>query len=203
MRSAWEAVRAELGVWVPFESYAEHLGRPFGDILTLLNLGETEGVAEKYEAAAVRSAYLAQPFPGVRDALREILATGCQLGIVTSKSLARAAPLVDRLDVPISVLRTPDRGRGKPSPDTLLLALVEAQTDPANAVYVGDMAVDQEAARRAELRYAHAGWGYGMPTEPLPPILQKPGELVGLVRTDLAKDIPIVLSSRAVTGGEA
>lgn len=182
MRSAWEVLEAERGVRVPFEAYAQHLGRPFADIMTLLGLDDTEGLAEAYEAASIRFSHLARPFPGVEEALRDIVATGCRLGVVTSKSSARAVPMLNRLRSAFSVLRTPDHGRGKPSPDTLLLALVDTRTDPANALYVGDMAVDQEAARRAGVPYAHAGWGYGSPTEPLPRVLSEPAELIRLLR---------------------
>ncbi|MBE8477507.1 HAD family hydrolase [Streptomyces justiciae] len=186
MRAAWEAVTAELGVPVPFAAYAQHLGRPFGDILALFDLGKGEeggaGFAEAYESAAVRFAHLARPFPGVEQALQDIVAADCRLGVVTSKSAARAQPMLAVLGAPFAVLRTPDQGRGKPSPDTLLLALVEAATDPADALYVGDMPVDQEAAQRAGLRYAHAAWGYGAPTKPLPLILQEPSQLVDLAR---------------------
>ncbi|MGC9539996.1 HAD family hydrolase [Streptomyces sp. UG1] len=185
MRSAWETLQAEHGIQVPFESYARHLGRPFADILTLLGLGnDAERLVETYNSAATRFAHLARPFTGVDEALRDITAAGCRLGVVTSKSSARAVTMLNRLDSPFSVLRTPDHGRGKPSPDTLLLALVDTRTDPGNALYVGDMAVDQEAACRAGVRYVHAGWGYGSPTEPLPYLLNKPAELVGLVRRE-------------------
>ncbi|WP_240797367.1 HAD family hydrolase [Streptomyces sp. F001] len=187
MRAAWEAVSTQLEVRVPFEAYVEHLGRPFDEILTLLGLGDTEGFAQAYQTAAVRFSHLARPFPGVEQALRDIVAAGCRLGVVTSKSVTRARPMVDALGTPFAVLRTPDQGRGKPSPDSLLLALVECGTDPADALYVGDMAVDQEAAQRAGLRYAHAAWGYGALTEPLPLILQEPAQLVDLVRERLAK----------------
>ncbi|WP_328436557.1 HAD family hydrolase [Streptomyces sp. NBC_00444] len=181
MRAAWEAVSTQLGVRVPFEAYAEHLGRPFADILAMLGLRETEGFAETYEAEAVRFSHLAHPFPGVEQALKGIVEAGCQLGVVTSKSAARSRPLMEALGAPFAALRVPGQGRGKPSPDTLLLALVDSKTDPAAALYVGDMAVDQEAARRAGVRYVHAAWGYGTPAEPLPLILQEPAQLVDLV----------------------
>jgi len=178
MRSAWEAVRSDYGIQIPFESYVQHLGRPFPDIMALLGLHTAEGVESTYDAVSLRNAHLARPFPGIEEALRTIASAGCQLGVVTSKPLARAARLLDRLGCPLSVIRTPTRERGKPAPDTLLTALVEARTDPADAIYVGDMAVDQEAARRAGVRYVHAGWGYGTPAEPIPLVLHTPTELV-------------------------
>ncbi|WP_405657801.1 HAD family hydrolase [Streptomyces sp. NBC_00079] len=186
MRAAWEAVTVRAGIQVPFEAYVKHLGRPFRDILRLLGLKDTEQFTKAYEDAAIGFSHLSQPFPGVEQALRDIAATGCRLGVVTSKSADRARPLVDGLDVPFAVLRAPGHGRGKPSPDSLLLALVECATDPGDALYVGDMAVDQEAALRAGMRYVHAGWGYGSPTEQLPLILEGPTQLVGLVRVNPA-----------------
>jgi HAD superfamily hydrolase (TIGR01549 family) len=188
MRAAWETVSTQLGVRVPFEAYAEHLGRPFEDILRLLGLEDAELFGKAYETASTRFSHLARPFPGIEQALGDIVATGSRIGVVTSKSAARARTMVERLGTPFAVLRTPEQGRGKPSPDTLLLALVDAGTDPADALYVGDMPVDQEAAHRAGLRYAHAGWGYGSPDEPLPAILQEPAQLVDLARETFAED---------------
>ncbi|MEU0805504.1 HAD family hydrolase [Streptomyces sp. NPDC005970] len=187
MKSAWAEVQSELGVQVPFEAYAEHLGRPFADILVLLGLEGIKGLAGTYIAASTRNSHLARPFPGIKEALHTIAGRGCRLGVVTSKSAQRASPLLERLGVPFCALRTPGPERGKPSPDTLLMALVDAGTDPADACYVGDMAVDQEAARRAGLRYVHAGWGYGAPAEPMPIVLREPHELVRLVCTGAAE----------------
>ncbi|MDI5964093.1 HAD family hydrolase [Streptantibioticus silvisoli] len=182
MRSAWQAVRAEHGVDVAFESYAQHLGRPFSDIMASLSVEQVEEVAHTYGGVSVRDAHLARPFPGIEAALRDITADGHRIGVVTSKPLERAVPLLGRLGCPFAVVRTPTRERGKPAPDTLLAALVETGSDPADALYVGDMAVDQEAARRADVRYVHAGWGYGEPAEPKPAIVHEPAELVRLLR---------------------
>ncbi|MBC2906886.1 HAD family hydrolase [Streptomyces cupreus] len=125
MRAAWEAATIQVGVQVPFKAYVKHLGRPFQDFLMLLGLKNTERFTTAYETAAIGSSHHSQPFPGVEQALRDIAATGCRLGVVTSKSVARARTLVESLDVPFAVLRAPGLGRGKPSPDALLLALVE------------------------------------------------------------------------------
>src|SRR5690606_23280337 len=93
---------------------------------------------------------------------------GCRLGVVTSKPRQRAVPLVEMLGASFVTVRTPEAVRGKPAPDPLMLAMVDAGVDPADTIYVGDMAVDQQAARRAGVAYAHAAWGYGHPDEPCP-----------------------------------
>ncbi|WP_051951215.1 HAD family hydrolase [Actinacidiphila yeochonensis] len=181
MRTAWEEVRVRHGIDVPFSSYAQLLGRPFADIMARLGVPHGEDVAETYERASVRESHRARPFSGVEGALRDLMASGYRIGVVTSKPQTRVLPLLERLGCTFDVVRTPGRERGKPAPDTLLAALVETGTDPAAVLYVGDMAVDQEAARRAGTGYVHAGWGYGRPAEPEPRVAHEPADLVRLL----------------------
>lgn len=188
MRSAWQAVCAQHGIDIPFRSYARHLGRPFSDIMATLGVRQVEDAASTYDAVSMRDAHLARPFPGIEAALRTITAGGQRIGVVTSKPLSRAVPLLERLGCPFAVVRAPGRERGKPAPDTLLAALVETRTDPADALYVGDMAVDQEAAQRAGLRYVHAGWGYGEATAPEPLTAHEPAQLFGLLHDSPAPE---------------
>jgi HAD superfamily hydrolase (TIGR01549 family) len=184
MRTAWSQVQQEHGVKLPFESYAVHLGRPFSDIMRCLGLKDGDCLAATYERASVRFAHLAKPFPRVRSSLQTLMDAGRRLGVVTSKPQRRAEPLLDMLGVPFVTVRTPGTGRGKPAPDPLMLAMVEAGVDPADTIYVGDMAVDQQAARRAGVAYAHAGWGYGHPEEPWPLVLDAPSALTTVGDTE-------------------
>jgi phosphoglycolate phosphatase-like HAD superfamily hydrolase len=50
------------------------------------------------------------------------------------------------------VLGPEDAGRHKPAPDILLLALRRLDVQPAEALYVGDMAVDIQTGRAAGVR---------------------------------------------------
>ena len=96
--------------------------------------------------------------------------------------MERAALLLTNLRCPISTVRTPNGGgRGKPAPDPVLLALTDLGVDPADAVYVGDMAVDQEAAHRAGVPYVRAGWGYGCPGAPSAVVAESPKDLLRLL----------------------
>ncbi|MGW4158142.1 HAD family hydrolase [Streptomyces sp. NPDC004788] len=182
MECAWQQVLNEHGLDVPFEEYERHLGRPFGDIMERLGFAESERLHRTYDAASIAAAYRAREFDGIAEVLHAFVAAGWLLGIVTSKPLDRATPLLARLGCPFSTVRTPNGGgRGKPSPDPVLLALIDLGVDPADAAYVGDMAVDQEAARRAGVPYVHAAWGYGCPGAPSPVVAESPKDLLRLL----------------------
>ncbi len=166
MDQAWTAVRAECGVSAPFGDYFALIGRPFGDILGLLGLGDRLAQIEPvFRRASLATMDKTPFFEGVTQTLQTLTEAGLLLGIVTSKDTQRTTACLRRLPVPFASVQTPGANcRGKPAPDHLLLALVETGTDPDDAIYVGDMHSDCIAALRAKMAYIHAAWGYG--TEP-------------------------------------
>ncbi|CAM5322716.1 HAD family hydrolase [Streptomyces abikoensis] len=179
MQKAWRAVQQRHRIDVPFEQYEQHLGRPFNDIMRRLAVTDAEAVHRTYSEASKAVAHLARPFVGVEEVLHTLVARGWLLGVVTSKPLDRAAPLLAQLGCPFGSVRAAGGpGRGKPAPDPLLLALVDLCADPAQATFVGNMAVDHEAARRAGIAYVHAAWGYGSSGAPVPPIARAPEDLL-------------------------
>lgn len=182
MEEAWHSVTRAHGFDVPFEAYEQHLGRPFDDIMARLGIADAGRVHETYSQASQAASHLARHFNGMTEVLHAFAAADWRLGIVTSKPLNRAAPLIAKLGCPFATVRTPGGpGRGKPAPDPLLLALVDLAADPACGTYVGDMEVDHEAARRAGVPYVHAGWGYGRPGTPTPAIAHSPSDLLQLL----------------------
>ena len=54
-----------------------------------------------------------------------------------------------------------DALKGKPAPDHILYAMSELNMNASDTLYIGDMDVDYEAAKRAQVDYAYALWGYG------------------------------------------
>ncbi|WP_051734714.1 MULTISPECIES: HAD family hydrolase [Streptomyces] len=184
MESAWHQVQKDHGLNVPFEMYERHLGRPFADIMDQLGLADAEVIHQTYSQASTAASHLARQFDGVAEVLHAFASADWRLGIVTSKPLNRAAPLLAQLGVPFATVRTPNGvGRGKPAPDPILLALIDLGADPADALYIGDMAVDQEAARRAGVPYVHAAWGYGAAGRPAPVVAESPKDLLRLMDT--------------------
>ena len=163
MEHAWRRVQDDHGVDLPFSTYFAQIGRPFDDIMTRMGLADRmPGIADSYEAGATEAVDLARPYPGVVHALAECSRRGTTLGIVTSKDSQRTAVILDRLGASFDTVRAPQVGvRGKPAPGLLMLAMVDAGVDPADTLFVGDMQVDLEAARRAGVSFVHAAWGYG------------------------------------------
>lgn len=163
MRRAWAVVREKAGVANPFEDYFSKIGRPFQDILALMGIREdTRRIEQIYMAASFDFLSDAVFFPGTEATLQELSRRGIKLGVVTSKDEPRTRAVLRQLDVSFATVQSPVGDfRGKPAPDYLLLAMAEAKTDPAECVYVGDMDTDWEAARRAQIDYIHAAWGYG------------------------------------------
>ncbi|MFE6287845.1 HAD family hydrolase [Streptomyces sp. NPDC057877] len=102
--------------------------------------------------------------------------------IVTSSPLGRTTPFLAQLGVPFAMVRTPNRiEQGEPAPHPVLLALIGLSADLADVLYVGDMTVGQEAARRAGVSYVHTSWGYGAPSPPAPFVAESPKHLAGFL----------------------
>jgi phosphoglycolate phosphatase len=93
--------------------------------------------------------------PGAREALEGLHARGIRLAVCSNKPVAFTRQLVEYLGVSgllDAVLGPEDVARNKPAPDMLLEALKRLGVAAAEALYVGDMTVDIEAARAAGLR---------------------------------------------------
>jgi HAD superfamily hydrolase (TIGR01549 family) len=165
MRQAWDVVLRKTAVNRPFEDYFALIGRPFKDIMAHLGVNQDiERIEKIYMTASFDFLAQATFFPGVRDALAQIRDSGVKMGVVTSKDAPRTKAVLAQLDIRFATIQSPnDKFRGKPAPDHVLIAMAEAGEDPADTLFVGDMETDWQAACRAGVDYAHAGWGYGEP----------------------------------------
>lgn len=163
MEEAWRAVQRDVGVTTPFAAYFREIGRPFPEIVRRLGLADRGAEIERvYRATALREAPRVPAFPGIPQALDRLARGGVKLGVVTSKAEAQTDWTLAQFDVPFATVQTPEtRCPGKPAPYPLLVAVSEAQVELRDAVFVGDMDVDCEAAKNAGMRFLHAGWGYG------------------------------------------
>jgi HAD superfamily hydrolase (TIGR01509 family) len=163
MEHAWSEVQIQLGVRTPFKCYFSLIGRPFAEIISRLGLlPQLKEIEEVYSTTSSSNIDLIQFYPDVEKTLLVLVKRGMRLGIVTSKDVFRTSKILTRLPFDFVTIQTPNGiYRGKPAPDHLMAAMAEANVDPDETVYVGDMDSDAEAAARAGIDYVHAKWGYG------------------------------------------
>jgi pyrophosphatase PpaX len=107
---------------------------------------------------------LIRQYPGVNDLITDLVAAGAAIGVATSKrdEPAHLALRLAGLDDQIPLLVHHDTvDEHKPSPKPLQAALDLLHARPEHAVYVGDAAVDIEAARNAGMAGVAVTWGAG------------------------------------------
>tara|TARA_B100000900_G_scaffold327405_1_gene287525 strand:- start:641 stop:1234 length:594 start_codon:yes stop_codon:yes gene_type:complete len=162
MNQAWNICELEHKLEQPFSEYFKHIGKPFRDIMKELNIKDVEAVKHTYDKASIElMEHCLKFYPNVEDTLKK-LKKKHKIAVVTSKTIERTKLILEHLDVEFDCVVSPKTGlRGKPAPDQILFCLAMTQTDPKDAVYIGDMQVDYEAATRAGIEFIHASYGYG------------------------------------------
>jgi HAD superfamily hydrolase (TIGR01549 family) len=127
-----------------------------------------------------------EAFPGVVDMLDALSRTGHRLGVLTTAthraatSMLTAAGLVGYFPV---VVGGDEVSRPKPAPDGLELSCRRLGTGVADAVYVGDAAVDLQCAEAANASGILAAWGSVNGIAPMAKrIARRPRDVVELVR---------------------
>jgi phosphoglycolate phosphatase-like HAD superfamily hydrolase len=104
-------------------------------------------------------------YDGIEDVLRRLSTDGFVLALATNKPSAFTARIFESLGLDrlgIRGVASADEAAPKPDPASIVLALERAGLSPApeRTLYVGDMPVDAEAARRFGCPIAGAGWGF-------------------------------------------
>jgi len=124
-----------------------------------------EAFIELYRARMTRDT---RPFAGMRELLRDIVASGCQWGVITNKMESLAIPLMAHMafdPAPACVIGGDSAGVAKPDPAPMFLACERIGVDPARCVYVGDSDRDIAAGRAAGMATVGVAYGYIPPGE--------------------------------------
>lgn len=111
-----------------------------------------------------------RPNPEAADVLRELR----RMGVATSVATNTSRPLADRileaqglLGLVDAVAGADEAGAGKPDPAVVRLAASRAGAPLDACVFVGDSRYDEEAARRASVRFVGYRYGSGERVESL------------------------------------
>jgi phosphoglycolate phosphatase len=164
MMLSWNAVREQHNIDVKFKDYFENIGRPFNDILDILNIKENQNdIAQTYNKVSKQMIGKVSFYEGSKSVLNQLAYKSIKTGIVTSKETLRCQFVLDLLGFEFDIVQTPnEKLQGKPAPDHLLYAMSELGVSAADTIYMGDMNVDFLAAKNAQVDYIHALWGYGV-----------------------------------------
>ena len=103
-----------------------------------------------------------RPYDGVMDMLHELRHRGIRIAVVSNKLCAATRELchhffADTVEVAIG---EKEGIRRKPSPDTVIEAMLELGVDKADAVYVGDSDVDIATAKNCGMPCISVLWGF-------------------------------------------
>jgi HAD superfamily hydrolase (TIGR01509 family) len=149
---------------------------------------ELEALAERFQQSYERAGDLVRPFPGIPEALAALREAGVATAVVTSKARRRfsldahGASLEDLIDASVC---DGDAPAAKPDPRPVLVALDRLGVSPADALMVGDTAVDVTAGLRAGTGVVGVLWGASTGEElreaGAETLVARPGELTDIV----------------------
>jgi phosphoglycolate phosphatase-like HAD superfamily hydrolase len=105
-------------------------------------------------------------FPGVAELLVDLAGQGRMCAVATSRRRVSTEDLLTRFGIAgrfasVHCESDLEPGRGKPNPDLVLAACAAAGWDPADAVVIGDAAVDIGMGRAAGATTVAVTWGHG------------------------------------------
>ena len=165
MEFAWYHVQSEFDIENTFHEYQRYIGIPFFEILTLLSIPKHlfPSIKNTYNKYATESVDRCILFPYATSVIDWLLDNQFNIALVTSKDSIRTYNLLKYFNLPIDVVITPElTQRGKPFPDPLFLACDKFSIDCSQAVFVGDMFSDMQAAKAANIDYLHFLPGYSI-----------------------------------------
>ena len=163
MNISWMVVCEKFNLNVEFADYFSHIGRPFQNILEILNIKEDQYEIElTFNKVSSKLINKVNIYNGVEVVLHQLFNKNIKTGIITSKETKKTQKMLALLDFTFDIIQTPnDDLNGKPAPDHILFAMKQLDLKASEVIYVGDMDVDYEAAKGAGVDFAFASWGYG------------------------------------------
>jgi phosphoglycolate phosphatase len=102
-------------------------------------------------------------YPGIKDALQKLSATGHVLSVLTNKPVRISRDILSALGVGPLFLRVyggDSFPAKKPDPVGVNTLIAEADSQATDAVLVGDSGVDVQTARNAGVRSVGVAWGF-------------------------------------------
>ena len=162
MKLAWNKTSKKFNLNVKFEKYFEKIGMPFLNILKTLNIKPDKRIYRFFQKISFQEIDKINLYDGVTEQLKFLKEKRIKFSIVTSKDFKRSSFLLRKFKIKPNSIHCPNNIlKGKPHPDHLLYCLKKNKINPNDAYYVGDTKIDYLAAKRANISFIFAGYGYG------------------------------------------
>ncbi len=102
------------------------------------------------------------PYPGILQMLRSCKDKGNRIAVISNKGQQAASTLVEKFfgDLVDITVGESEGIRRKPAPDTLLHAMAQLGSTPADTLFIGDSEVDLQAATAAGVTCLSCLWGF-------------------------------------------
>jgi putative hydrolase of the HAD superfamily len=99
-----------------------------------------------------------EAMPGALEAISGLRTRGLELGVVSNWDIGLAEHLerIGAASLFSAIVTSAEAGAAKPDPAVFALALERLGVEPERALHVGDEPADEEGARAAGMRFAHA-----------------------------------------------
>ena len=123
MNISWMVVCEKFNLNVEFVDYFSHIGRPFQNILEILNIKEDQYEIElTFNKVSSKLINKVNIYNGVEVVLHQLFNKNIKTGIITSKETKKTRKMLALLDFTFDIIQTPnDDLNGKPAPIFYLL----------------------------------------------------------------------------------
>lgn len=163
MKQSWLFVKHKYNLKVSFSEYFKNIGRPFIEILKIINIKNNLKKIEKdFFSYSKVNLQKVKMYNNVISTLKKLRDKNIKMSIVTSKKFSNAKNLLRKTNIFFSSINCPSNFiPGKPNPFLINRAIRISKISKKFSCYVGDMDVDFIAAKNAKIHYIHAAYGYG------------------------------------------
>ena len=163
MRLSWNLCRKKFNINQPFDQYFMYLGLPINDILKNLKIKSNfKNIINYYQKHSNKNLKKIKLYKGVKTTLDFLKRKKIKFSIITSKNKKRSVALLKMNKIqPNSVHCASKIKPGKPSPFLINEAIRKNRMKYNQTCFIGDTEIDYKAAKKANVDFIYAAYGYG------------------------------------------
>jgi len=161
MEISWKKTNEKFRLNIKFKEYFKHVGKPFKEILnSLLIKNDLKKIENNFQLESKKHFRKIKLYKGVLKTIN-FLKKRFTVGILTSKDKKRTLNFIKKLKIKVDFVQCPHPSyRGKPHPDLFYKILKEKNLKKKNCLYIGDAKYDFIAAKKANIKFIFAKYGY-------------------------------------------